>query len=77
MTEYTLYVAHSGTNLSFKKFDEFEYYLSRYFAPYEFDVVEKLTTFKMRTIKAENGYTYKYGENNYKDIKTCCYVYDG
>lgn len=76
MKKYSIYIAHSGTNVTFNNFDEFKNYLSRYFTPSESSIVDKLTTFKMRTIAAENGYSYKYSENNWRDIKTCCYIFE-
>lgn len=76
MRKYSICVAHSGTNVTFNNFDEFKDYLSRYFTPRESNIVEKLTTFKMHTIKAENGYSYKCGENNWRDITTFCYIFE-
>lgn len=75
MTEYTLYVARNNTYVKFSSVSELKYYLSRYFAPSESNIVAQLTTFKMKT-ETNNGYSYKYSENNWRDIKTSCYIFE-
>lgn len=74
--KYALYIGRYRRNINFDTLEDLVAELKEYFTQSEIKsgVVERLTKFAMKTI-SENGFAYKYGENNYQDMKITCYEF--